>query len=80
MLIGNPNTDQEISYYSMLNAPLIRITNHKTASDFLVELDHQKQPARPMVAIELSSGSIDMWSPEAAQVLGHRNCILVLGA
>ena len=79
--IGNPNTDEEVNYYSMMNAPLISIQNFDTAGEFLKVYDERlnKNRIRPIVAVELSSNSVNLWSAQAMEVLKHDQCLLVLG-
>merc|ERR1711991_83973 len=71
--------DKDITYYSMINAPLIHIDRFKTIDAFLDQGTTYQLKERIKVATALTKKSLDMYSKDAMNRLRRNNLIIFLG-
>ena len=70
-------SDEDIDYYSLYNAPLIGgVMNFKSPDLFLKSVPK----SRPLVAVEISSNSVNMYSQRGLDALASANACIVMGA
>jgi tRNA G18 (ribose-2'-O)-methylase SpoU len=75
-LVNNRVTKTDVDYYSMQNAPLIKITRMKSVDEFL---ERAEGDGRGMVATALTASSLDVYGREAAEFLKRDDMYLLLG-
>jgi tRNA G18 (ribose-2'-O)-methylase SpoU len=73
-------SEKDVDYYSLMNAPLVKIHRHADPEAFLPVAAELHARQHTLVAVELTADSVDLFSPEADRALAQPGLCLVMGA
>ena len=71
--------DAQISYYSMMNAPLIPIRRFASTSEFLGAVEREGGDSRIRIATALSDKAMNIYTSEASAFLGQNSSYIFMG-